>query len=291
MDGNSEHLQIAINTEKDELYISLRTIHEDMTIVLAEEHISLDSVPEECIQNAVDSQNMLQCRLCERSCKHDEKCIIEQTIRHLLKLSTHDPLTGLPNRRFMDIKLSDLVNNERRQKVLKKEKPGLIETVNVIIMVDVDNFGDLNKQYGHHIGDKALKVIAKVLKKHTKIYDWIARYGGEEFLIVLLKILPKDIVKACERLRRVVEEQVQEQMRKEFPRFDRQVTISMGISTSDDWEHDEDDRAMIQFMVTTSDTCALRAKKSGKNTIVFDNPGYNKTYQQLKYNSTNRRTR
>lgn len=57
-----------------------------------------------------------------------------------------------------------------------------------IILFDVNNFGELNKKYGHVFGDKCLKLIARTLKENTEVdCDYISRYGGDEFVIVSLK--------------------------------------------------------------------------------------------------------
>src|SRR5215831_16352707 len=88
--------------------------------------------------------------------------------------SLTDPLTGLPNTRFMFMHLTrELARAER----LKSE-------VSLLVM-DLDNFKDINDTYGHHVGDRALREIASVLRAGIRPYDICVRYAGDEFIVVL----------------------------------------------------------------------------------------------------------
>jgi len=88
--------------------------------------------------------------------------------------SLTDPLTGLPNTRFMFMHLTrELARAER----LKSE-------VSLLVM-DLDSFKDINDTYGHHVGDRALRDIASVLRAAIRPYDICVRYAGDEFIVVL----------------------------------------------------------------------------------------------------------
>src|SRR4029078_1036382 len=88
--------------------------------------------------------------------------------------SLTDPVTGLPNTRFMFMHLTrELARAER----LKAE-------VSLLVM-DLDNFKDINDTYGHHVGDRALREIAGVLRAAIRPYDICVRYAGDEFIVVL----------------------------------------------------------------------------------------------------------
>jgi diguanylate cyclase (GGDEF)-like protein/putative nucleotidyltransferase with HDIG domain len=96
--------------------------------------------------------------------------IFEQTQEDSLT----DPLTGLPNTRFMFMHLTrELARAER----LKSE-------VSLLVM-DLDNFKDINDTYGHHTGDRALREVASVLRAAIRPYDICVRYAGDEFIVVL----------------------------------------------------------------------------------------------------------
>jgi diguanylate cyclase (GGDEF)-like protein/putative nucleotidyltransferase with HDIG domain len=88
--------------------------------------------------------------------------------------SLTDPLTGLPNTRFMFMHLTrELARADR----LKSE-------VSLLVM-DLDNFKDINDTYGHHVGDRALREVAGVLRTAIRPYDICVRYAGDEFIVVL----------------------------------------------------------------------------------------------------------
>jgi diguanylate cyclase (GGDEF)-like protein len=88
--------------------------------------------------------------------------------------SLTDPLTGLPNTRFMFMHLTrELARAER----LKSEV--------ALMVMDLDSFKDINDTYGHHVGDRALREVAGVLRGAIRPYDICVRYAGDEFIVVL----------------------------------------------------------------------------------------------------------
>ena len=88
--------------------------------------------------------------------------------------SLTDPLTKLPNTRFMFMHLTrELARAER----LKAD-------VSLLVM-DLDNFKEINDTYGHHVGDRALRDVAGVLRTGIRPYDICVRYAGDEFIVVL----------------------------------------------------------------------------------------------------------
>jgi len=88
--------------------------------------------------------------------------------------SLTDPLTGLPNTRFLFMHLTrELARAER----LKSE-------VSLMVM-DLDNFKEINDNHGHHVGDRALCEVARVLRTAIRPYDICVRYAGDEFIVVL----------------------------------------------------------------------------------------------------------
>src|SRR5206468_12108602 len=88
--------------------------------------------------------------------------------------SLTDPLTALPNTRFMFMHLTrELARADR----LKSEV--------ALMVMDLDNFKDINDTYGHHVGDRALREVADVLRGAIRPYDMCVRYAGDEFIVVL----------------------------------------------------------------------------------------------------------
>ncbi|MDF2540419.1 MAG: diguanylate cyclase [Herbinix sp.] len=110
-------------------------------------------------------------------------------------LALKDPLTGIYNRRYINEKLPvELINA-----YLVEQKIG-------IIMIDIDNFKEVNDTYGHITGDGVLKsfvnTISGCLKRES---DWVARYGGEEFLVCLPGATQEVTENIAELMRRTVE--------------------------------------------------------------------------------------
>ncbi|MBW2559926.1 MAG: diguanylate cyclase [Deltaproteobacteria bacterium] len=96
---------------------------------------------------------------------------LEERLSHL---ATHDPLTGLPNRALFNDRLSlELVRAQRSGKKL------------AVMLLDLDNFKEINDSWGHTVGDEVLKIIGRRLPEFLRKSDSIARMGGDEFLILL----------------------------------------------------------------------------------------------------------
>jgi diguanylate cyclase (GGDEF)-like protein len=88
--------------------------------------------------------------------------------------SLTDPLTNLPNTRFMVAHLNgELARAER------------LNTEVSLLVLDLDDFKEINDTYGHHVGDRALRDVAHVLRTVIRPYDICVRYAGDEFIVVL----------------------------------------------------------------------------------------------------------
>ena len=94
--------------------------------------------------------------------------------RELAHLATHDVLTGLPNRMLFMQKLESAI-----------EEAALHEEGLAVLFVDLDRFKQINDQFGHSVGDKALVVVARRLKQVLCSTDVVARLGGDEFIVLV----------------------------------------------------------------------------------------------------------
>ena len=88
--------------------------------------------------------------------------------------SVTDPLTNLPNTRYLFLHLKgELARSSRQGSPVS------------LLLFDLDNLKDINDTYGHHAGDRALQEVASVLRRAVRPYDTVVRYGGDEFIVVL----------------------------------------------------------------------------------------------------------
>ncbi len=108
-------------------------------------------------------------------------------------LASHDPLTGLVNRRIMNSELENHLSLADRQ-----------GTSLTVALVDLDHFKRVNDTHGHDMGDEVLKVVAKVLQSSLRGSDIVARFGGEEFVLILPGTSPEQAAAVLDRTRQLV---------------------------------------------------------------------------------------
>jgi diguanylate cyclase (GGDEF)-like protein len=101
-------------------------------------------------------------------------------------LANHDQLTGLANRKLLQMRLEAAIRHAEQEK-----------NKVAVFMVDVDNFKQINDSLGHAIGDTVLKIIAKRLTGSVRDTDTVARLGGDEFVIVLPKFKDISDIERC----------------------------------------------------------------------------------------------
>lgn len=159
-----------------------------------------------------------------------------------------DGLTGLSNKRHFE---------EWMERELTRR--GRFGGPLSVVLLDIDNFKDVNDDYGHLQGDEALRVVASVLKQVSREVDESARYGGEEFVMALPRT-PKDgAMEVAERIRSGIEQAT-------IPGIDGdeaiQVTTSVGVATI------PDDSEGIDGAVAAADRALYAAKQAGKNRII-----------------------
>lgn len=165
----------------------------------------------------------------------------------LARRAITDPLTGLPNRRYLDEYLEAELARIRRY-------GGQC----ALILIDVDNFKNYNDTLGHLAGDDVLRSLADVLQEHLRVSDVAARYGGEEFAVMMVNIDRGEAVEAAERLRRVIEHH-------DFAREEIQpggnLTVSLGVAGC------PSDGDTAEALMREADAALYRAKREGKNQV------------------------
>ncbi|MDF2627735.1 MAG: ggdef domain protein [Symbiobacteriaceae bacterium] len=135
-------------------------------------------------------------------------------MRHLRRMAERDELTGVFNRRpFESILRLEWERAVRYRRPLS------------LLFIDVDDFRTVNKQYGHLVGDEALKAVARQIRQNTRRTDTVARWGGEEFVVLLPETDIESAAVLAERIRSVIAQHVIRESD-----WSIQVTISTGVS-------------------------------------------------------------
>jgi len=174
---------------------------------------------------------------------------LEKSIENLNKKLVIDELTGTYNRRFINERLpADIFFASMNKTRLS------------LIMIDVDDFKNINDSYSHMAGDLILKEVSEIMKSSIrKNIDWVARFGGDEFLICLNGANEEAAAWIAETVRQSVEKAAIEYQDNTI-----NTTLSIGIYTLDG----EDITA--EELLKRADMNMYEAKKLGKNTIVQD---------------------
>ena len=166
-----------------------------------------------------------------------------------LKLARHDPLTGLPNRRFFEERLQECLLAAGPQKLL------------AVLMLDLDGFKVVNDTHGHAIGDKALNEFAQRVSVILQGEAFLARIGGDEFAMIMPVVgTPEDAAKLARRVIALVTEPLV------MDAAVVQFGVGVGIALSpNDGNHGDD-------LMRRADRALYRAKSTGRSTVRFFEP-------------------
>ncbi len=155
-----------------------------------------------------------------------------------------DGLTGLLNRRYLDARLSEELKRSQRHGYSMG-----------FVMIDVDNFGKFNKDFGYQVGDEVLRETSRVMKATLRDADVAARYGGEEFCILLPQTTVGEAFAIAQRIRQRIEK---------TPFSQRQITVSIGVAAfSEKYSMNSTPEKLIE----AADSALRQAKQNGKNNV------------------------
>ncbi|HET9853263.1 MAG TPA: diguanylate cyclase [Candidatus Limnocylindrales bacterium] len=162
-----------------------------------------------------------------------------------------DPLTGIHNRRHFDAAVE-------REDAIRRRVPAERRRMRSAILFDLDHFGRVNKQYGHRVGDRVLRLFAETLRSRARASDLVARYGGEEFVVILDNASREDAAT------------IAESVRTEFARQSVDTgtgtmlitTVSAGCATLEPWEVES------SSLLERADVALAMAKAAGRDKVV-----------------------
>ena len=125
-----------------------------------------------------------------------------------------------------------------------------------LIMIDVDNFKNINDTHGHLMGDRALKLVADVIRESTRSGDMGFRYGGDEFCVLLPGVRSEDAVSTARRIQENASRRILRGKNGDLI----PLSMSMGIT---DWSHGVSAKELLQ----QADDAMYSSKKGGKNQV------------------------
>ena len=177
---------------------------------------------------------------------------IQRNYQRALYEKTFDPLTGARTKEAYGIEFKRLISNYERTKINFS-----------LLVLDIDFFKSFNDTYGHIIGDKVLKNVAKSILKHTRSNtDIFIRFGGEEFLILLANQDKNEALIVAEKIRTILPIENTEPIN---PKTEKSVTISIGVAT---YPHDCLKHCSAEEFLHKADEALYNAKRTGRNKVV-----------------------
>lgn len=180
--------------------------------------------------------------------KRNEQQLIKAT-NDLFKQATTDPLTQIYNRRhFLTSAEIELSRCQRHDLPIS------------LLIIDLDNFKNVNDLYGHDIGDHALCMFVANAQQQLRNYDIFARFGGEEFIAILPDTNKDNAIEIANRIRRSTEAMPIKVKESTFS-----ITISIGLAFQKD--HDQ----TLENLIKCADVLLYQAKNSGRNKVAYDN--------------------
>jgi diguanylate cyclase (GGDEF)-like protein len=180
--------------------------------------------------------------------------ILKKSEAHFKFLASHDPLTGILNRRaFIEMAGVELANAAD------------LCVPCCLAMMDIDHFKDFNDTYGHIAGDEALRHVVKTVEAKLRKNDFMGRYGGEEFILFFYGADEKTGLRVLERLRKYLSESP-------VHLDEAPVAIYASFGCVSNSMEKAAEKGYVQKLIKDADTALYAAKLAGRNRVVLFNP-------------------
>jgi diguanylate cyclase (GGDEF)-like protein len=164
-------------------------------------------------------------------------------VERVKQLAYLDGLTGIFNRRFFELRITEEIERSRRYR-----------TAMAVIMADIDQFKRLNDEFGHLLGDEVLRQVSSIFHQQVRKIDIVCRYGGEEFALLLTQTNVEQAFAVAEKLRKTIQKW-------QFPGVPRAITISAGVAAFPLHGRNRDE------LVRAADSGLYLAKQAGRNRV------------------------
>ena len=173
--------------------------------------------------------------------------------------ATHDKITGLPNRTFLEAKVRELIQNsaserEHRKGGVREPWQGAV----AILFMDLDGFKNVNDTYGHAVGDSVLREVAARLQLQVRETDFVARQGGDEFVVLVNPARSREEVEGVAK--RIIDAIVAID---QVDNCDIDIATSVGIASYP--QHSQDADELMQF----ADAAMYSVKRDGKRGLCW----------------------
>ncbi len=166
-----------------------------------------------------------------------------QHVERVRQLAYIDGLTGIFNRRFFELRISE-----------ELERAGRFSLPLAVLLADIDHFKNQNDDFGHSLGDEVLRQVSSIWSQQLRKMDVACRYGGDEFAILLPQTGAEQAMHVAEKVRQVISQW-------QFPGVPRAVSISVGVAAYPVHGLTRDD------LVEAADRALYAAKQAGRNRV------------------------
>lgn len=185
---------------------------------------------------------------------------LENVNRHLERLTLIEPLTELLNRRGL-------------QQALSREMQhlGRAVTGSAALVIDLDDFKQINDQHGHAVGDVVLKEIGRRLRASVRAVDYVGRIGGDEFLLILPETDAAEVTRVAERIRLAIATAI-------IQHASGTVTVTASIAAI----LLTNEMPAVDQLLSRAHLLLPRAKGEGKNRVVFQSIDFDDTARRLR---------
>lgn len=203
------------------------------------------------LKDTIESRNLVMSELSELNDSLEERVhertqelqILNSKIAHEMM---HDPLTELPNRILITENLQQSIANAKRK-----------NRTLAVMMIDLNNFKEVNDTLGHHEGDRLLVDVAQRLKEAMRESDIVGRLGGDEFAVVLPNINQDSALGVAEK--------ILEHLTPSFALDDHTLKVGASIGIAMYPEHGSDHTSLVRL----ADVAMYEAKKSNSGVCIF----------------------